>query len=190
MRNIFEDDLNQKTLPLRSRTSRINRMKKALKILGILLVGFIGFLFWYDYTYSIDVIESESYNEESRAKSLLIASQGRAYKNAIVNNIVDEFKPLGIRISVVDVTKTEDIDPDEWDALAIIHTIEMWAPQEDAEAFLTEHYDPNKMLVFATSGDGTMHMEGIDGMTGASIMEDVNSKSSKLIAEINSIFEL
>ena len=159
-------------------------MKRILKIVGVILVVFIGFLFWYDYAFSMDVIEEENYNENNNGKNLLIASQGSDYKNEIVANVVNEFKDKDIKIKVIDVTTIGDEDVQDWDAFLIMHTIEIWEPEENAKSFLDANYDSENMVVLATSGSGDIQMDGIDGMTGASIMENVQDKSNVIISKL------
>lgn len=165
-------------------------MKRVLKIGGIVIVLFIGFLFWYKFTYSMEVIEGEIVNDYGSKNKLLIASQGSEYKNAIVNGVIDEFKDKDVYIKVIDVTTIKDVEVDVWDAYLILHTFEIWQPQADAADFLETHYDKEKMVVLGTSGSGEVKMEGIDGYTGASIMENISNEISIINADLKKILEL
>jgi hypothetical protein len=154
---------------------------------AILLTIFVLFLVWYKYTFSMEVIEERSINENSDKQSVLIVSQGSEFKNKVIEGVIEEIEPRGDFLKVIDATALPNENSNEWDAMLIIHTMEIWQPQADVKNFLSKNYDPNKMIVFATSSSGEIQMEGIDGFTGASILEEVDERINqftKLLIEV------
>ena len=158
-------------------------MKRFLKIATISLVLIFGFLIWYKYTYSMDIIAERQVNNSIASKKILIASQGSEFKNALVDALIEDLKKEDVFIQVIDVTTINTIEPNQWDLLMIFHTFEIWEPQKDAAAFLDKSYDKSKMIILATSGSGDLMIEGVDGITGASILDEVATKKEIILTK-------
>lgn len=137
----------------------------------------------------MEVIEERSYNQDSEQESILIVSQGSEFKNKIVDGIINNFEPDGYYLKIVDATTISETKASDWDAILIMHTMEIWQPQADVESFLNAQYDQNKMIVMATSASGEIQMEGIDGFTGASVLEKVDDRVLQFSKLIQSIIE-
>lgn len=135
----------------------------------------------------MDVIEEQEINAETSAKRLLIASQGSEFKNTIVDGLIEKLSHEDIHIKVIDVTTISKEDADVWDAILIMHTWEKWEPQEDAKEFLDAHYDPDRMVVVATSGSGEQMIEGVDGISAASILDKTDETIDALYVKIRLI---
>jgi len=149
--------------------------KKILISLGVFCVLFIGFLFWYQATYSMGKIDGYEVNNTSMQKKVLIASQGSEYKLELTKRITDHFKTIQSIFKVVDVDFLPKVKPDEWDAIIIIHTWEIWKPESNSKEFIDKSFDPTKMYVVTTSGAGDEQIEGVDGITGASDLTEISS---------------
>jgi hypothetical protein len=52
------------------------------------------------------------------------ATQGSAFKDAVVAGIVERPRERSIFIQVVDLTALPDVDESRWDAIVVLHTIE------------------------------------------------------------------
>ena len=128
----------------------------------------------------MDVIEAYDRNDPESPKKVLIATQGSKFKYAVTNKLVDELDHNDVYIKVIDVTNIEGVKVSDWDAIIIIHTWEMWAPQPDAEKFLSANYNPEKIFVLATSGGGEEMIEGVDGISGQSIIEEADQKAESI----------
>ena len=157
---------------------------RTLKILGLLAVLFFGFLVWYQWRYSMDEVEPYAINHPEAEERVLIATQGSEYKNEVTNRLVEYLNDGERFIQVIDVTSIEGTNTSIWDAIVIMHTWEKWEPQVDASKFLKSNYDPNKVFVLATSGSGEQMIEGIDGISGASIMDDVDLHAETLAEQV------
>ena len=155
----------------------------------IAMVGFFLFMVWYDWKFSMDVVEGFEKGDPSSGRKVLVATQGSEFKDEITQKLTDKLAENEIYVQVIDVTSIEGTNIDIWDAMVIIHTWEQWKPQPDAEAFLGEYYDPKKMVVMTTSGSGEEMIDGVDGISGPSIMEDVDLRVDELYAQIESKIE-
>ena len=167
-------------------------MKKRglVKALIILALAFFAFATWYKLYFSMEVVSTYEVNQQIQQRSILIATQGSEYKDAIVKDLVEHYRSQPIYVKVTDVTNLGEVDESVWDAILILHTWEMWKPQPDAEAFLNKVEDQSKVVVLTTSGEGDAKMETVDAVTGASVMEAVPSKVDEVKARIDMILNL
>ncbi|MCM4173902.1 hypothetical protein DHD32_20745 [Arenibacter sp. TNZ] len=169
-------------------------MKKFKKILLILLsiaVLFLAFLLWYQQEYAMDVVQNYEVNSPVGNSKLLIATQGSEFKNTITTAIVDYYKSESVYIKVIDVSSLVDVDLMNYDALLVIHTWENWNPPASIKSFMDRTVEErDKMVVLTTSGQGTYRMEGIDAITGESIMDETPMYVGKIINELNPLLNL
>ncbi|NOQ71735.1 MAG: hypothetical protein GQ574_07035 [Crocinitomix sp.] len=164
--------------------------KKILIVIGLFIVFAFAGLVWFEATYSMDDVESYTIGNEEAEKTVLIATQGSEYKNKLTDSLVDFLTAYDIYISVKDVKLLPEVVVDDWDAIVIIHTFEIWKPQEDADAFLKEHYDAGKMIVHGTSATAGNKIEDVDAITGASIISDIPSQFKIIESKLSSILAL
>lgn len=164
-------------------------MKKRFKITGITLLLLLAFALWYNHRFSMDTVDSQQVNEPTMRTHLLIATQGSEYKDAIVQGLIQEFSEDEIYISVIDVTKLAAMDSEDWNAILILHTWEMWEPQEEAAAFLAKQMDNGAIVVLTTSGEGTHHIAGVDAITGASDMNAVPEKVKEITERLRPLLD-
>lgn len=146
--------------------------KKILLGTGLFITFFILFLMWYKFTYSMEFVESYEINSSELPQRVLIATQGSEYKEKVVSGVIGEFKSQEVYFKVVDVSLLDDVDPTIWNAVIILHTWEIWKPEEHAKAFLDAKYSSDNIFVVTTSGSGDQKMDGVDAVTGASELND------------------
>ena len=159
----------------------------SITVLGLL---FILFAVWYKYQYSMDTAKSFEVNTSMLDRKLIIATQGSEFKNEITKNIVEFYKPDSIYIKVVDISSLLEIDPQNWNALVIMHTWENWKPPIDVKAFIdrTQAFQ-NKIVVLTTSGQGSFKMKGIDAITGESKLEKTASYTHLIIERLDPLLK-
>ena len=159
----------------------------SITVLGLL---FILFAVWYKYQYSMDTAKSFEVNTSMLDRKLIIATQGSEFKNEITKNIVEFYKPDSIYIKVVDISSLSEIDPQNWNALVIMHTWENWKPPIDVKAFIdrTQAFQ-NKIVVLTTSGQGSFKMKGIDAITGESKLENIASYTHLIIERLHPLLK-
>ena len=156
-------------------------MKKKL-IIGLLsFVGlFFLFLVWFKVSYSMDKVEGFDKGSYNASQKVLIATQGSEYKNGVVDDVLEYLSSDDIYVKVIDVSSLKDITADQWDAILILHVWEIWKPEPNTAEFINKHYDKAKMFVVCTSGSGDEMMDGVEGITGASDLTQINSDSKKI----------
>lgn len=155
--------------------------------LGLVLVGLSVFtsLTWYNIKYSMEFVPSYSVESENSKYNLLIATQGSAYKRALVDSIIEKLKNREIAVKVIDVSALLDVDVEKWNAIVILHTWESWRPQQDAMRFVHRNQNASNTIVLSTSGQGDLKIKGIDGMTSASNLADVDKDAAEIVRRIN-----
>tara|TARA_R110001592_G_scaffold223459_4_gene478948 strand:+ start:1040 stop:1561 length:522 start_codon:yes stop_codon:yes gene_type:complete len=162
--------------------------KKILLIILALMVAFFLFLIWYQHNYSMDVVSPYTINSPTLEKKLLIATQGSEFKNKVTSGIVNHFKTDSVYIEIVDVESLNVIDPNDFNALVIIHTWENWKPPLSVQTFIEKYRnESNKIVVLTTSGDGNYTMEGIDAIAGESKISDAPLFINKIIERLNKL---
>ena len=152
-------------------------------ILGL----FIVFAIWYKLTYSMDQVEPYSLNSEVFETKLLIASQGSTFKNALVTRITDHYKEDSIFIQVVDVSGLPKISASDYTAILIIHTWEYDKPPEAVTEFVENSSNPSQFVVLSTSGEGGNTIDGVDGISGESVVDDVPDYSMRVISKLDAL---
>lgn len=127
------------------------RILIAIALVVVLLVVLFGI---YLLAHRQGVIKtSEIVNPEAR-RTVLIASQGSKFKNALVDSIVGRLKSRPLAVKVVDVTTLHQEDEADYPAIVIIHTTEKWELQPDVKKFLDRARNHKKILLVTTSGQG------------------------------------
>ncbi|MEL6926704.1 MAG: hypothetical protein AAFO94_21875, partial [Bacteroidota bacterium] len=126
-------------------------------------------------------------NDPQLDTKLLIATQGSAYKDAVVAEVVSHFRKHPIYIKVIDVYELPNTALPPWDAIALIHTWEIWRAPAPVRHFFQQSPDLSKLAVHVTSGDGHYKMEGVDAITGASVPALATKKAALLTKRIEQI---
>ena len=165
----------------------IKRVRGLLISIALLAVVVIAFLAWYRIHFAMSPVEAFAVNEPSSGQRLLIATQGSAYKDAVVGGIVERLRQRPIFIRVIDVSVLADVNDSEWDAIVVLHTIEYGKPPAPAQAFVDRTGDARKVVVLSTSGAGDFKIEGIDAISSASRMADVPARVDELLGRIETV---
>jgi hypothetical protein len=154
---------------------------------AVLAVIVIGFLAWYRIHFAMNPVEEFTLNEPSSEQHLLIATQGSAFKDAVVTGITEQLQQRPIFIRVIDVTALSDVNDHEWDAIVVLHTIEYGKAPVPAQAFVNRAGDASTVVVLSTSGAGDFRIEGIDAITSTSRMTDVSARVDELLGRIETV---
>jgi hypothetical protein len=163
----------------------MTNVKRYLGFVGILLLSFGIFMAWYSYKYSMDeAVPREINNPAEYSTKVLIATQGSEFKDAVLNNVISDLENLEYYIKVIDINNLDNIDPIDWNAICVIHTWEMWKAPKSVESFMANSSTTGNVIVMTTSGSGYGQLDGIDGLTSASVMTDVESISKQIVKSI------
>lgn len=164
--------------------------KKILIVFVILGALSIIFLTWYTVQHSMEEALPREINDKGLSQRVLIATQGSKFKNTIVEETIGQLKSLPIYIKVVDVGQLTNVNESEWSVIVILHTWEYAQPQKEAKAFVDRASQKNKIIVLSTSGSGTEKINGVDGITSASMMEKVAIKTDQIVNRVKSILNI
>ena len=166
-------------------------MNKKLKVVLLTVVALallaIPSLFWYRAHYSMTAAKSFEVGTPSAAQRVLIATQGSAFKDALVAGIIKNLKHRSLYIRVIDVASLPSIQEKDWNAIVILHTWENWRPQADAKVFVASAREPKKLIVVTTSGSGKEKMPDVDAISAASVIEDVPKQTDAVMAKLKSV---
>jgi hypothetical protein len=163
--------------------------KSALIILSILAL-FLVFAIWYRYTYSMDEAVAFEVNTSDMPSKLLIATQGSDFKNTVTQGVVDYYRSDSVFIKVIDVTALSEIVPDNYDAILVLHTWEYEKPPNAVNSFIEKTKNSkDKIVIVTTSGPGTSKMQGVDAITGESILADAPVLTARIIDQLSLLFE-
>ena len=141
-------------------------MKKWIKILIAIIatpvVLLAAFLLSYILINQQGVIEPFNKGNPNSVNKILIASQGSEFKNNLVENILDQLKSDQNYFSVIDCTTLGNENDEDWDAIIIIHTLQIHEMPDEAHAFLSKVDDLSKVMLVSTSGAGDDIVEGFN----------------------------
>lgn len=153
----------------------------AIAAVAIAAIGFVG---WYRIHFSMDPVTGFTVNEPSSERRILIATQGSAFKDAVVAGTVEKLRQRPIFIRVIDVNDLANVNSKEWDAIVVLHTIEYGKAPAAAQTFVDRAGDSRKVVVLSTSGRGDFKIEGVDAISSASRMTDVPARVDELLGRI------
>jgi len=125
---------------------------------------------------------------EASKKNVLIASQKSAFKNEIIEEVQYNFDAINFKVSTVSYLKEVDID--NWDAVIILHSWEFLSPPRSVKNFIKKNLSKkDKVVVLTTSSGGTSKMDGIDAITGESVIEDTIEYANIITQRLKKILE-
>ncbi|HLW31595.1 MAG TPA: hypothetical protein VKX40_04985 [Aequorivita sp.] len=168
----------------------MGKSKKIILVLTIIILTFIVIGFWYRAEYSMKAISQEQIHSDRLETKILIATQGSDFKRAIVTNIKNHYSLDSVFLKIVDVKELIDINPQDYDAVVILHTWEYGNPPSSVKDFIMKNQEyKQKFVVLATSGQGTNRIEGIDALSGESIIVNASDYSDEIIGRIAKIIK-
>lgn len=139
----------------------------------------------------MDVVKPYEVNSPSLERKLLIAAQGSTFKDKVTEGIVNDYNFDAIYIQVIGIEELHGIDPEDFDALVILHTWEYGKPPVSVKEFMDRtEKDKYKIVVLSTSGDGAYKLENVDAIAGESILEDAESFVKQIIARIDPLLKV
>ncbi|MFH1038351.1 MAG: hypothetical protein V1789_06770 [PVC group bacterium] len=130
-------------------------------------------------------------NSPELEKKMLIATQGSAFKDAVVAAVVKEVGSRPIYIKVIDVSKLDGVEEDRWDAVVLIHTTEAWKLQPDVERFLSRAKDPGRVILVTTSGSGEWKADDfdVDTITSASRPAEQEPVAAAIVGRLSTLVD-
>ena len=88
---------------------------------------------------------------------------------------------------MVDVSGLPKISASDYTAILIIHTWEYDKPPEAVTEFVENSSNPSQFVVLSTSGEGGNTIDGVDGISGESVVDDVPDYSMRVISKLDAL---
>jgi hypothetical protein len=166
-------------------------MKRILKIIVLsIILLFAGFWVWYEYTYSMDTVIPFEVNDPNLKTKVLIASQGSSFKDSLVRGILNHYQNDAIYFKVIDAYTMFTVNIDKWDALVIINSWEYGSPPGNVTKFIKKHPDQlDKLIILSTVGSSNITLEGIDVISGESIIEKTPEYTDIVVERLDKIIK-
>lgn len=164
-------------------------LRKVLFVTTSVVVVLLAFVTWYKLQYSMSLANSFEVNTQQSGPRVLIATQGSQFKDAVVAGVIDHLRTRSAYVKVVDVSALPDVKEGEWNAIVVIHTLEMRRPPAEAQAFVDRMGGNHRAVVLSTSGGGDFKMEGIDAISSASKISEVPAHVAQITARLDAILD-
>ncbi|MCB0794988.1 MAG: hypothetical protein KDB88_09645, partial [Flavobacteriales bacterium] len=161
------------------------KLKELLIITGVLLAILIG-LAWYAATHMMVQVTERVLDPGGASAEVLIATQGSAYKGAVTRELSKGLAKGGVRVTINDVSSLGQVDPDQWDAIVVMHTWEYWRPEPNAKAFREEHGNARHIIYLSTSGSGEERLD-VDAVSSASTLTDTLQDARAILARVEEL---
>lgn len=166
----------------------MKKIKSIILVITIIILAIIGLSIWYTTKYSMEEVATQQVHSENLDTGILIATQGSDFKRAIVANIKNYYKLDTIFLKIIDIKELSNINPQDYGAVVILHTWEYGNPPSSVTDFIIKNSEyKRKFIVLATSGQGINKIEGINALSGESIIEDASEYSDEIIERITKI---
>ena len=166
-----------------------SKIKNRSIFFGFIIVLLVVFAYWYRATYSMDVASNQMVNVREMPERIAIATQGSTFKNTIVTSIINQYKDDSVYINVLDISDLPTLLVNEYNAIVILHTWEYGRPPAQVSEFINVNLAAKeKFIVMATSGQGSNKIEGIDALSGESILENTGDYADDIIERIEMKF--
>lgn len=165
----------------------MHRLKLIAIIIGCCLLLTGGYLLWNEHAHAMRIAGSFDVGDASRPQHVLIATQGSAFKDAVVAGVVAALQSRPINVHVIDVSALREVRAEDWNAIIILHTWEFGRAQKDASSFADRLRDKGKLIVVTTSGSGREKLPGIDAISAASVMDDTPARVAEITARLDAL---
>lgn len=161
-------------------------LKIVLLLIGCIILVLIILFLIYLWMNRQGVIESSEIGNPEFEQKVLIASQGSDFKNALVEGLITNLKQKQIYIKVLDVTALSEMSEDDWDAVVLIHSVEMNKLQPDVKAFLDRAHDLGNVILIITAGPGAWKTDDydVDIISSASKKEELSVLTKDILERL------
>lgn len=164
-----------------------------MRKLGLIAIGlsllFFVVLIWYWVTFSMDKARPFEIGREDAPQSLLIAYQGSVYKNSVVEQIAEHFSTSDVYIKGIDIEYLSNVNPDDYNAIFITHTWQVWQAPEVVERFVDDHPMMRHYVLLCTSGSGDGQLENVDAITSASVLTSAHEEANNAILILEELID-
>jgi hypothetical protein len=160
--------------------------KKVVLALAAVPVALFAFATWYLVHFSMATAKPFEVNRPEVREHVLIATQGSAFKDAVVKRVADRLEKRPAYVKVIDVSSLRDVREADWNAIVILHTWEMGKPPAAVKTFV-DRAQRDKLVVLATSGESHQHLEGVDTITSASLTAAAPAQAEEILSRVEKV---
>ena len=162
---------------------------KALLITAMILIALVAGAGYYLVHNAMAVARPFEVNDPKSSARVLVATQGSAFKDAVVAGVIERLKNRGAYVKVIDVSSLADMREDDWSAIVIVHTWQMGRPPPPVKSFVDGVRERRKLVALTTSGGGDFKLPGVDAISSASRMADVPPRVTDIVSRVDAILD-
>lgn len=133
---------------------------------------------------SIDINEQETAEKEIK---LLIAKRESEFKNAVAEKVKREIEKANVTVELIGINLLKKKSIDDFDAVIIINEVRAWHLNRHTKSFLRKLNDTQRekvIMVSTAATDWKTKRKGIDAVTVASEMSNVNSVAKDIVKKV------
>jgi hypothetical protein len=174
-------------MPIQSQAGRPSRWRRVVLLVAAAAAVALAGVVWYTLHFSMAKARSYEVAGGASGPQVLIATQGSAFKDAVVAGLVERLKARSAHIQVIDVGMLAGVRETQWDAIVVVHTWQMGKPPAEVRTFAERMRDREKLAVLTTSGAGSFKLQGVDAVSAASSLADVPERVHELLDRVDRI---
>jgi menaquinone-dependent protoporphyrinogen IX oxidase len=119
---------------------------------------------------------------------LVIANEGSHFKDSIARILLRHYETEKVQVNVIPLSSLSDLKTTDYTALVILHSWYTWKPPPEVDRFIKKQRRClDQIVVLTTSTEGSLQMDAVDAITGASKMKEAVIYANKIIERINSL---
>lgn len=153
----------------------------AVSVAGVLFVLACGRL------HSMRPAQPYESGQRGAGPSVLIATQGSDYKDAVSRALVNQLAARPAYLKVIDVSALPPVFEREWDAIVLLFSWERRRPEPHARTFVERCSDREKLVVLTTSGGGDERLPLVDTVTSASELQRADADATELVRRVEAV---
>lgn len=144
---------------------------------------------WYINKYEMKEVNQEYFGNILAPTKLLISTQGSDYKDKLTKELVCRIDKKNIYIDKCDITQLSTKNPNDYNAIILIHTWEISNAPKEVFEFLNRNTAINRVFALSTSRNGDEKIPKVDGISGASVIADINPQVETILEWLHFIVE-
>ncbi|MBT8219779.1 MAG: hypothetical protein KJP00_08140 [Bacteroidia bacterium] len=168
----------------------MNRWKRFLIWIALIVLAFLLIGWRYIGQYGISHGDTYEVNANITDSKVLIAWQKSVYKEMLTMELVSYLEERDVNVNLMDIKKLKKSMLNEYDAIIIMHTWQMWRPPRAVRKFVRQARSSDKIWVISTSNGADLMLDNVDGITSASDINDAQEDIDQTITWLNKILSL
>jgi len=128
------------------------------------------------------LVEDKVAGAPNAPSRVLIATEGTAFKLAVVAGVVRQIRTNTCSVKVTDVRHLDDVEANRYDAVLVLSSVVLGRLHKAVHAWLADQRSRGRTIVLVTARNVDWRLEepGIDAVTSASTMSDADAVARRL----------